>query len=523
MSDANSKTSTDWDGRKPGRNRSQHARMATTRATGSVDGRIAYVRVSTAREEMVSPEIQEMSIRSWASATGVTIVDVVQDLDISGRGFAKRSISKIIDRIGAGEASGAVVYNFARFGRNAALALAHIAALELVGGSVVSATEQVDPETAIGRFTRTTALAVAELQSDQIADGWKAAIERRVAHGLTGGGQPRFGYIYHRETSSTRTCPRGCEPGQCVTGYVIDRFIGPVLAELYRSYLAGTSLPRLAEELEQQHVPSVRGGRWVTTTVRDLLDTGFGAGLIAHHGALHTGAHNGVITPKEWAAYVARREANSRVPTRHRNAVHSTAGIAVCGLCGHSLVAGSTGRDGPSYILRCGRMQSSGRESCKGVWIVRHAVESAVLEWLRPYGEELTRGTHAAQANRPLLVRPIDAEKAALQRRKVDFGRRIDRLTEVLELGSLPVAEYGPRRSALEAAIREVDLDLARLAVTAPAPPDPRTVQNLITGWDAFRPGARRDVLRALITRIVVHPRDTIPRVVIEDRWTGTA
>jgi len=110
-----------------------------------------------------------------------------------------------------------------------------------------------------------------------------------------------------------------------------------------------------------------------------------------------------------------------------------------------------------------------------------------------------------------------------LEHRKADFGRRIERLTEVLELGSLPVAEYGPRRSALEQSIREVDLDLARLAVTAPAPPDPRTVQNLIAGWDDFRPGARRDVLRALITRIVVKSRGTIPRVVIDDRWTGTA
>ena len=149
-------------------------------AQGKVAGRIAYVRVSTARDEMVAPEIQIDAMRAWAAQNHVPILDVVQDLDQSGRGFAKRSVTSIIERIRGGEASGALVYNFSRFGRNATLALAHIAELEMAGGSILSATEPVDPETAIGRFTRTTALAVAELQSDQISDGWKAAIARRV-------------------------------------------------------------------------------------------------------------------------------------------------------------------------------------------------------------------------------------------------------------------------------------------------------------------------------------------------------
>ena len=129
---------------RPGRSRGV-AVVGGQHAQGKVAGRIAYVRVSTARDEMVAPEIQIDAMRAWAAQNHVPILDVVQDLDQSGRGFAKRSVNSIIERIRRGEASGALVYNFSRFGRNATLALAHIAELEMAGGSILSARSRWTP------------------------------------------------------------------------------------------------------------------------------------------------------------------------------------------------------------------------------------------------------------------------------------------------------------------------------------------------------------------------------------------
>lgn len=486
-----------------------------------VVGLIAYVRVSTARDEMVAPEIQIDAMRAWARQNHVSIVDIVQDLDQSGRGFAKRSVSSIIERIRRGEASGALVYNFSRFGRNAALALAHIAELEQAGGHMLSATEPVDPESAIGRFTRTTALAVAELQSDQISDGWKAAIARRVKHGLPGDGQPRFGYIYHRASTPMRPCPRGCIAGNCATGYVLDPDTAPILRDLYLSHLDGISLPALAERLHLHGVPTVRGGRWVTTTVRDMLDNGFGAGLIAHHGQLAEGNHPSVITEDQWAAYVRRRDESRATAAQHRNPVHATAGIAVCGLCGNTLVAASTKRDGPAYILRCGRMQSSGRGACPGVWVVRKSVEAAVLDWLMPLKDAIT--TAAAEAKGSWLTTPRPAVydgRASLERRRADLLARIKRLTDAYEAGALPLQDFIDRRADVESALDRAERDLQAMEREHSGASPAFAITDVVAQWDQFSPTAKRDVLRVLIDRIVVHPRGSANRVQIEPRST---
>ena len=99
-----------------------------------------------------------------------------------------------------------------------------------------------------------------------------------------------------------------------MTGYVLDSAAADILRDLYMSYLDGTSLPALAERLHVAGVPTVRGGRWVTTTVRDMLDNGFGAGLVASQGDLLEGAHPPVVSRSEWTAYVRRRDESRKTP-----------------------------------------------------------------------------------------------------------------------------------------------------------------------------------------------------------------
>jgi site-specific DNA recombinase len=49
-----------------------------------------YIRVSTAREEMISPELQHQHNVQAAAREGLEIVGTISDLDLSGRDFAKR-------------------------------------------------------------------------------------------------------------------------------------------------------------------------------------------------------------------------------------------------------------------------------------------------------------------------------------------------------------------------------------------------------------------------------------------------
>ena len=300
----------------------------------------------------------------------------------------------------------------------------------------------------------------------------------------------------------------------------MDPELADVLRDLYLSYLDGTSLPALAERLHVAGVPSVRGGRWVTTTVRDMLDNGFAAGLVTSKGELMEGAHAPVITTEEWEAYVRRRDESRRTAPRHRQAAHATAGIGVCGLCGSKLVAASTGRDGPAYILRCGRKQSSGCGACPGVWIVRRSVEEAVIDWLRPLGASLTRAAVGGDHCRRIPTPSVTYSNGEPERRRGDLLRRIKRLTDAYEAGAIPLDDFTERRAGAQAALDVMSRDHGQQgavrAVSAPA----FSITDVIAQWEDFSAAAKRDVLAVLIDRIVVHPRGTEPRIQIEPRWT---
>jgi hypothetical protein len=82
------------------------------------------------------------------------------------------------------EAREIVVYRYDRWGRNAADSLANVRRVELAGGGVVSATEPLDPDMAVGKCNRTNAFALAELQSDLIGENWKAVHSSRKGREL---------------------------------------------------------------------------------------------------------------------------------------------------------------------------------------------------------------------------------------------------------------------------------------------------------------------------------------------------
>ncbi len=238
---------------------------------------------------MISPEIQKSAINNWARQNGRRIIGWVDDLDDTGRNF-KRKITKAIDRIEIGEGSEIVVYRYDRWGRNAVESLANVHRVESVGGSVVSATEPLDPETAIGRYNRTNAFGLAELQSDIISDNWKAVMANRVSRQLTPSGSPRFGYrrvgripdALHNPSSRVRRRYR-IDPEDPDERYEPDPETARMLTEMYGRYISGWGYGRIAIWLNECGVHNSRGAPWSDVTVRNVLDAGFGAGFLQVH------------------------------------------------------------------------------------------------------------------------------------------------------------------------------------------------------------------------------------------------
>jgi site-specific DNA recombinase len=495
-----------------------------------------YIRVSLAREEMISPELQQRDVDAYLARmetlTGrpCRLVLVVQDLDISGRSFAREGIQRLMEMMRDGEITTILTYRYDRFGRNLQQALAHLEEVEALGGQVISVTEPFDASTAIGHFMRSNTLAMAELQSRQIGEVWRRVHQFRVDRGLPPDGRDRYGYLTHRATQQRgdgawRLCPQGCGVGECTTGFAPDPVTGSGVQRIYRAYIGGKGFQAIAHALNSEGlacpgvVAAQRSGNaarikktatavWTANSVIDVADSGFAAGLITHNGRWHPGAHQPLITQDEWSAYQRRRDAQRLVPTKARSPRWSLAGIAVCGGCGGPMYCTSSDK-GEQYALYCGTARVSG--TCKGTYRTRAAVEAAVALWLQGYARQLEEATRTALAELPVQRQdPHAAERRRLTKVLGNAEAKKTRLLDAYTDGALELAEYKRRRDDVQLQCDQATERLAQLAEPQAQAPTAATVTTFAEMWPTLPVDARRDVCTTLLTAVRVHPDKSV-------------
>ena len=487
---------------------------------------VGYIRVSQAREEMISPALQKASVGQWARANGRRIAEWVEDLDATGRNF-RRKVESLIRRVEHGEVREIIVYRYDRWGRNASDALANIRRVEVRGGTLVSATEPLDPDTAIGKYSRTNALALAEMQSDIIGENWKAVRVHRIEEGLPPAGRDRFGYRrlgrVRSETDPKRTRKVAGEDER----YVPDAALGPVLAGMYGAYAAGDGGPVIARRLNEAGIPNTYGRRWSGRTVLGVLDSGFGAGFLRLHSpscrcrngtkcrnkVLAPGGHEAVISEQEWEAYRARRDEFADNPGHRRpGPVYPVSGIVRCGHCGGALVVTGNPKGAP-VNFRCSRQRHTGDCPGGGVSVPLAALIEAVREFTAQLAEDI--GARAAVTKARTAVASGargDAERIAAELAAAD--RKLARLAVLAaESDALPASAW---EDAARDARAERDMLGKQLAAAtreaAGASSDPLPViTGILNDWDVLPAAALNQMLRTVIRYVQV--RRTGPAV----------
>ncbi len=490
---------------------------------------------------MISPELQETMISASAQRDGRRIVRWIRDLDDTGRSFLRKARQGIA-AIEGGEAAEIRVYRYDRWGRNTHESLANIARVEHVGGAVVSATEPYDPETAIGKYNRTNALALAEMQSDIIGENWKAVMGSRLGRKLTATGTRRFGYVRCGRVPNpdTRQKNRWIRDQADPLGerYEPDPQTGPVLRELYERYVAGEGSVVLVGWLNSAGILTTYGNTWSTQALFSVLDAGFGAGLIRVHdpackckrgvrcgrAVWLPGSHEPVLGPGTWEKYQRRRAEQKTFPPRIRNPVYPLSGLLYCGECQKRLtVCSDHGHNGTGY--RCRQRQH--RRGCGGCYVSRPAAEDAVLAWLATYAADIDAAATAAAARRQAVTRSRTTRKRGTAQLAQIDGALTRLVTRRALDEEMPESVYEKSRAELLArrARAEAALSEAARAEAINAPDLLPVVAGLLKEWKYLPGGERREMLALLIRRITVHragPRQP-PRIEIIPVWEMTS
>jgi DNA invertase Pin-like site-specific DNA recombinase len=106
---------------------------------------VAYIRVSRvggrSGDSFISPEIQEDAISAMAQRLGLTIIETITELDVSGGNADRVGWQGALAMVESGKAEALIVYNLSRFSRSQLDALAAIDRIKAAGGRLHSAQE----------------------------------------------------------------------------------------------------------------------------------------------------------------------------------------------------------------------------------------------------------------------------------------------------------------------------------------------------------------------------------------------
>lgn len=481
---------------------------------------VAYTRVSTKREEMISPELQAHEQNKYAAEHKIPIVDRVEDLDLSGRDFARRSVDYIIQGIREGRWNTVLLWKWSRWGRNLLESRLYLAEVEQAGGNVIAVTEDFDTTTSMGKFSRDQMLLVAELQSNQISEGWKAAHDNRRRNGLPHTTAPRFGYAYTKEK-----------------GYVPDPKTAPALKSCYERYLAGEGMRAIAADMNASGHRTTKGNLFTRTSLAKVMDTGFAAGLIRERSTPPTadsnpksirsydiwrkGAHKAIISMDTWEQYRDKRVANSLKAPRHRVAAHALSGLVYCKTCQKNMTSAHMGKYN-YHAWRCPK--NAANKSCPGATAKNEVLESKVRAWVM----ENAKGgdTIEADARRALEVQRITTNEDSAQKEIARLKARNKRLLNIYQDGIIEKAEYEEEKAENDLNLENAERKLREAKVQARELEDSYRVAftTLADLWDDATPNEKNRMLSKVVKRIEIEPgtwRSNPNKARIIPRWSS--
>lgn len=473
---------------------------------------IGMVRVSDERgrgDALLSPAIQRRSIEEYASRAGYDVVDWVEGIDTSGsraRSAWWPRLDQTIDRIEAGEADVIVVWKFSRAARHRLKWAMALDRVETAGGRLESATESTDA-TPAGRLSRGMIGEIAAYEAEIIGENWKSAHRIRTDRGRPANGKPRWGYTYDTDEKLHRPDPD----------------TGPVLAELYRRYVAGESVYSLVRWLNAAGFRTTPGyskdgpGRWTDRSLRRMLDSGFGAGLILVHGEHRDGVHDPVIGRDLWEAYQDART-RRRVTRSSERSQYLLSGLVRCvhvldgdSTCGSAMTAGQFGSSHqPKY--RCKGAREAGLHD--GGYVTAAYLEEAVLDWLRDLAADVSAASAKAAAASRRAARRREQDAATMEAEAARIGEQLVRATRQHVAGVVPEAAYLEVRDELQEQLEVLEQRRRTLQVASRRGTADVVARELLAEWDVLSVEHRRGMLRTLIARVEVRPGR--PRAVVE-------
>ena len=457
---------------------------------------VIYIRVSSEMQlDGYSLEAQLAACRKLALERGWEVVGVYIEEGVSAKTTERPKFRELLRDARGGRFDVVIVHKLDRFSRSVVDVLGTLHDLEALRVSFVSATEQFDFTTPMGRVMLTMLAAFAQWYLDNLSAETSKGKQARAEAGMWNGDVP-FGYKVRYKKDGGDGVP------------YVDEHEAEGMRLAFEEYAKGDHSDKDIATLlnEAGYRPHGRGRKALALFSKDtltaMLQNRFYIGEVQYQETWLPGVHEPLITKELFDQCLAvRRQRAPKMPgnsARDGSRAYPLTGLLKCARCGTAM-RGSYGRSGRYYRDPA---REHGQDCGLGV-IGSEKAEAAV-------GETLRRLTLPAdwQSRLLKLIEAQLGETRDLAQEKAKLDAQLERLKVLFTLGDITEREYLADRDRLRAQVA---------ALTPPVLPDLERAAELIGNfgviWDAASLAEQGRLIKTLLAAI--HIDQTTEREVI--------
>ena len=416
-----------------------------------------YIRVSTDKQEELSPDAQERLLLDYAKAHNIFISPeyIFVENGISGRKADKRpEFQKMISIAKTDEPpfSLILVWKFSRFARNQEESIVYKSMLKKQHGiDVVSITEPLID----GPFG-----SLIERIIEWMDEYYSINLSGEVMRGMTekamrGGYQttPSLGYEAVGHGQPFAVVPEEAE----IVKYIFDQYVN------HHKDPTG-----IARQLNRRKLLTKRGNRFENRNINFILRNRFYIGKVIWNDIERDGTHETFISPELFQAANDRLDATYRPKNRRElsGCAHWLSGLVKCSTCGASL---GYNRSSKYPFFACWKY-------AKGMHPGTNSIsERQLINGVLKYFEQLLDGAdfsftyRTAESDEPELP----DEKSMYEKELEKIDQRKARIKEAYEAGIDSLEEYKENRERLTAEAARIAGLIQELEAAEPVSPAP--------------------------------------------------
>lgn len=450
-----------------------------------------YVRVSTDRQEELSPDSQEKLIREYAKQNNIVLLSVFFELGISGRTAGKRpEFQKMISLAKSPDhpVDAIIVWKFSRFARNQEESIVYKSLLKKQHNvDVISVSEPlVDGPfgSLIERIIEWMDEYYSIRLSDEVLRGMK---EKAIQEGYQM--VPPLGY----------RAAGGGKP------FLINEEEYQIVQYIFDHYDLQHDTPfRIAQNLNNMGYITRRGNRFEHRGVVRILKNPFYYGLVVWNGISFFGPHEVRLSKERYDDRMKYMDTQYQ-PHKRRDIAscsHWLSGLLKCGVCGHSLTFNGRNRKSPGF--QC-------YQYAKGLHSESHYIsEKKVLSAVYEYFEKLLDGMDFEYEYRPQKADDILSLEKSIKEEIDKIASRESRIRLAFENGVDTLEEYAENKKRLKAERERLEAQLADILVPSKkeTPSSDVVLDRIRTVYDMIRnpevdDEAKGRFMRSLVEDIV--------------------